>query len=85
MEESIGETFAKENGYALHSYSGTRNNMSKANYMKDDLCLTVLTNGEGELTKILGMVQCKIGPFSIPNKNFRMFERQLNNIVQLDF
>ena len=85
MEENFGETFAKENGYVLHSYSGTRNNMGRANYMKGELCLTVLPNGEAELTQILGLVQCKIGPFSIPNKNFKMFEKQLFNVIQLDF
>jgi hypothetical protein len=29
------------------------------------------------------MVICKIGPFSLPNKNFEMFERQIYEITSV--
>lgn len=81
MNELPGKDFASSNGYELHHYSGNGNS---ASYIKNELHLTCYIDGTAELEKILGMVSCKIARFSIPNKNFKIFENQLYCLVQLE-
>jgi hypothetical protein len=79
-----GEEFAKQHGYSLHSSSG---NGKSATYTKGGIFLKVYDkNGEmaGELSKMVGMVECMIRDFSIPNQNFAIFEKQLNRVGFLE-
>lgn len=85
MSDKPGYEFAVSKGYSLHSYSGADKNglIHSADYVKDDLFLTVRSDGTGKLTKILGMVTCTIADFSIPNKNFESFEKQMRRIFMV--
>jgi len=80
-----GEDFASEHGYALHSHNTERTHINyvKAPDPRFPIHLDRLPSGEWTLTKIVGMVICKIGPFSLPNKNFEMFERQIYEITSV--
>jgi hypothetical protein len=83
-----GQEFAQEHGYTLHSHSGRDTNgiISHATYINGEaIYLDVWRSGKVELTKILGMVVCKVANFAIPNKNFHIFEKQLRATVQLDW
>jgi hypothetical protein len=85
MKIYVGEDFAKEHGYTLLSYTPNDNNdICKTCWVKEGLFLDIcFVDGKlmGKLTKIFGLVECKVGEFSIPNKNFEMFEKQINSIV----
>jgi hypothetical protein len=87
MPDKPGMEFAEQNGYHLHSYSGADKDgiIHSANYMKDNLCLTIRSDNSASLSKILGMVECKIDDFGIPNKNFKSFESQLYRVVQVSY
>jgi hypothetical protein len=77
-----GEEFAKEHGYTLWSHDSVQKN---ADYVKSidptlPVHLSINSAGEGTLTRVVGMAICKIGPFSIPNKNFHIFEKQIHEV-----
>lgn len=78
MYEYYKYDFAKENGYSL--YSSSPNSTS---YVKNDVCLTIFSDGTASLSRILGLITCSTGVFGVPNKNFHIFEEQIENIVQL--
>lgn len=83
-----GYEFAQEHGYALQSHAGRSDGgaINRAMYINGDaIYLDVWRDGRAELSKVLGMVKCKIEGFSVPNKNFHIFESQLRAIVQLDW
>ena len=80
-----GEEFANEHGYTLHSHNGERTHMDfvKSIDPRFPVHLDLLPSGEWTLTKIIGMIVCKIGPFSIPNSHFEEFERQIEEIASV--
>jgi len=83
-----GYEFAHEHGYTLQSHSGRSGDgtVPHATYISGDaIYLDVWWDGRAELTKILGLVVCKVQNFAIPNKNFHIFEKQLRAVVQLDW
>lgn len=85
MEDLPGYEFAKENGYSLYSNSGSRN---IATYTKDTETGTLFLDIERsmqrcKLSKLFGFVECHVGEFSLPNKNFPVFERMLIRIIQI--
>lgn len=86
-----GEDFAKSLGYQLQYHSGNRLSACYVKHFEEDpehpLFLEISKDpnkGElsGKLTKILGMVSCVLGPFSIPNKSYDCFEKQVRGITQ---
>jgi len=86
MKKYAGEDFAREHGYTLHSYSPkVDSDVYNSSWVKDGIFLDIKEN-KGELvatlSKMFGLVECKIHNFSIPNKNFKSFEQQINSMVQ---
>lgn len=82
-----GKAEAEANDYTLHSYAADR---SSATYIKigQEAVLNLTCNTkhgyeEFRLTRIIGVVECAVGPFQMPNKNFPMFEQQLLALLRL--
>lgn len=82
MKNLPGKEFAEAEGYTLHSYSGNSNSATYTkSYPNGTIYLTCYVDNLARLEKVIGMVRCVVDTFSIPNKNFELFEAQLNNIV----
>ena len=64
---------AEELGYTLHHHGGDGN---YACYIKDGVFLDVWESGKAKLTITNGLIQAFI-EFSLPNKNFDIFERKI--------
>ena len=84
-EQLPGYDFAQSKGYFLVSHSGRNddNLISSATYVKEGNFLTIKKDGIGVLEKILGLITCSTGEFSIPNKNFEAFEKQLDSVIMI--
>jgi hypothetical protein len=82
-----GEEFANEHGYTLHSHNEAKTHIDFVKSVNPEfpVHLDLLPSGEWTLTKIIGMVVCKIGPFSLPNKNFEIFEEKIENIKSVPY
>lgn len=81
MSDLPGEEFAKEHGYELQSHSGNR---LQATYLKrldgvPPIYLTCYSDGTATLQRILGLITCESGKFSIPG-NFVIFEKQISQL-----
>ena len=69
---------AKVLGYNLWFHSGDK---SSATYSNGKLALTVNKDGIATLSAQYKMVELSIKNFRFPNGNFRIFEKQINNII----
>jgi len=78
IEDLPGYQAAKDSGYTLYAYDGAGNS---ARYGKGDLALQVSKDGYAKLYAVVGMVTLAIDPFSFPNKNLHIFEREIQNIL----
>lgn len=81
-----GESFAKENGYTLSSYSGNKQLTTYSKHFGDDVIIYATFDGredEMKLERIVGLVSCTINNISNPNKNLHSFESQLIRLVQI--
>jgi hypothetical protein len=86
-KELPGAEFAKEHGYTLQTRAA---DYSSATYIKampflcvDVIYLTVFQSDNdtfATLQRIIGMIDCKIGPFSMPG-NFSLFEKQISMLT----
>lgn len=81
-----GEEFANEHGYTLWSHNEQRTHMDFVKSTNPNLPvhLDLLPSGEWTLSKVVGMVMCTLGPFSLPNKSFEIFEKQIESIEAVD-
>lgn len=83
MMDLPGREEANKLGYTLAYHSGDR---KMAVYQKDEISLTVelVDYGRlrGELGAVpLGIIKVHTGPFSFPNINFGIFERQVKCVL----
>lgn len=80
MSAYPGELFADEHGYELQRRSPghSATYIKRINDGDDALYLTVYEDEKtAKLERVMGLVECKIGPFSIPG-NFDIFERHVS-------
>jgi len=76
----IGYDFAKEHGFTVHSFSGDK---TSVHYINEDgiyLIVCYQHNGvdlEATLEFCYKLLSIKQGPFSLPNKNFNIFFKQI--------
>lgn len=75
--------FAKEHNYELQYYSADRTFATYVKGLPDGSCifLSCSTINENTLEREFGLIQCKIGPFSLPNQGFDHFEKQLSRLM----
>lgn len=80
------EEFAEEHGYSsyatFHSLEGGEPVISSKTYFKMLLGVTIFldydfSNDEFKLSRTIKMINCSIGPFSIPNNLFLKWEYDL--------
>jgi hypothetical protein len=83
-----GEKEAKELGFSLHCYSGDRR---AATYIKDNskpcIFLDAVFKPDNSVDYTLtgffdGLLTVSCGPFSLPNKNFSIFEKKMMKCLQ---
>jgi hypothetical protein len=76
-----GYEFAMKYKYELYTFAGDHH---QAHYQKDNIQLEVKIDGDRLLARLytyVKLVRCEIGWFSLPNRNFRIFEIQIRNIL----
>lgn len=85
MNDLIGYDFAKENGFTVHSFSGDK---TVAWYVDDQGIFLECFETEydkNELNYKLSathrMISLSLGPFTIPNKNYPLFYRQMHHAL----
>ena len=76
--QRLGYDEAVALGYTLYSHSG---NGKIAHYIKDKLYLIVDDKGQATLWSCIGVVELEVKSFSFPNKNFHIFEKNINTIL----
>jgi hypothetical protein len=71
-------------GYTKHSSAGAKETWVKQPF-EDGTVLFLTLNGmepdQVTLERYVGIIQCKIGPFSFPHKLFEVWEEQLLNLA----
>ena len=80
IEQLPGYNGAIEMGYTLSAYSG---DMGSATYRKCGVDLTVYENGTCTLSAVIGMLMLSTGKISFPNKNLKIFEKQVSDVVEV--
>lgn len=78
IEDLPGYQAAKDLGYTLYSYSGTGDS---SRYGKGDLSIQVFKDGYAKMYAVVGMATIAIDPFAFPNKNFHIFESEIQGIL----
>lgn len=81
LDELPGYTFAIQRHYTLYAFAGDHH---QAHYQKDAIQLEVKIDGDKLLARMytyINLVKCEIDWFSLPNKNFGVFEMQIRNIL----
>lgn len=74
-----GYDAAEALGYSLCSYSS---NKESAIYTKGKLQLTIDKEGKTKLQAVYKMIILHIGWFTLPNKNFKLFENQMLQLLE---
>lgn len=74
---------ATEKGYSVHTTSVHTQYWVKQDEWGNVLFLTLdkRTPDQVTLERYVGIIQCKIGPFSFPHKLFEVWERQLLDLA----
>ena len=75
-----GYDYAIKHGYSLASYAG---NGDAAEYIKDEITLSIYSGGSARLWAIVGLVELNIGPFSFPHPNTEKFFAAIKRVYQL--
>lgn len=70
IQDLPGYSWATENGWVLHFYSGNRRS---ANYMNEAGVGLKMEKNQATLVVTDGLVISTLGPFSFPHKNFDRF------------
>lgn len=86
MNDLIGYDFAKENGFTVHSFSGDKEVVWYVDDQGIFLECNIIDYGDREelqykLSANHKMISLSLGPFSIPNKNFPLFYRQMHHAM----
>lgn len=72
-----GREEAEKLGYTMYAFGADRD---WASYWKDGLFLTC-RGDTAELSAIRGLVEIKVHRFQFPNKNFRIFENAISDVL----
>jgi hypothetical protein len=80
------KSFAEKHGYTIQYSTPVTECWVKTTDENVVLFLTInktLHTEEGILSRVIGLVNCTLGPFSIASVNFENFESQLIRLVQI--